>query len=579
MFRIRRIFDDNLELDKEALCQVQNILRDQFPLISQDDIDKLPAQLKNPLKFNFRTTLFVADNLKGKIQGFASLLFFSDLNFCYLDFMSASKLETGRGIGSALYERTREEALTLKSLGLYMECLPDDPALCRDPNILKQNRSRLKFYERYGARPIINTKYETPLKEEDDNPPYLVFDNLGQNISLDQEKTKLIVKNILERKYKGICSREYVDLVLASFKDNPIQLREYRYIKQTPALESKQQVPDYKKIALVVADTHEIHHIHERGYVESPVRITSIMKEIHKTNLFVQNDIKHYSEKHIESVHNRKLINYFKAVCKVIKPEQSVYPYVFPIRNQTRPPKELPMRAGYFCIDTFTPINAYAFQAAKRAVDCALTAADCILTGARIAYALVRPPGHHAESNCFGGFCYFNSAAVVAQYLCLEGKVAILDIDYHHGNGQQQIFYQRNDILTISIHGHPKFAYPFFTGFEDERGEGIGLGCNYNFPLAEKIPFDNYKTTLAEAIKLITRFNPKFLVICLGLDAAKGDPTGTWEFNASDYNAIGQMIGDLKKPVICIQEGGYNTKTLGTNAKNFFQGLWTQSYA
>ncbi len=137
-----------------------------------------------------------------------------------------------------------------------------------------------------------------------------------------------------------------------------------------------------------------------------------------------------------------------------------LYPYVFPLRNRSRPPQDLPIRAGYYCLDTFTPISRHAYIAARRAVDCALTAAQEVLAGRKIAYALVRPPGHHAERGVFGGFCYFNNAAIAAQYLSPWSHRH----DGHrlpHGNGQQDIFYKRADVFTQSIHGHPRFAYPF----------------------------------------------------------------------------------------------------------------------
>ena len=154
------------------------------------------------------------------------------------------------------------------------------------------------------------------------------------------------------------------------------------------------------------------------------------------------------------------------------------------------------MRAGYYCIDTFTPISRNAYPAARRGVDCALTAARELLAGRRIAYALVRPPGHHAERRSFGGFCYFNNNAIAAQYLTAYGRVAILDIDYHHGNGQQDIFYRRSDVLTVSIHGHPGFAYPYFSGFKEECGEGEGEGFNLNLPLPEAVDGAAYRKAL-----------------------------------------------------------------------------------
>jgi GNAT superfamily N-acetyltransferase len=162
MFRIRRIFDDILPVNREAVRQVQEILRAQFPLLRQSDIEKIPELLLNPLKFRLKSILYVAEKYKGRIEGFAFISHEPELKFCFLDYISTAKGVTGRGIGGALYERVREEALSLKVSGIFFECLPDDPKLCRDPEILKQNKARLKFYEKYGAFPIIGTAYEPP---------------------------------------------------------------------------------------------------------------------------------------------------------------------------------------------------------------------------------------------------------------------------------------------------------------------------------------------------------------------------------------------------------------------------------
>jgi acetoin utilization deacetylase AcuC-like enzyme len=329
---------------------------------------------------------------------------------------------------------------------------------------------------------------------------------------------------------------------------------------------------------LVINDRHGIHHVEERGYVESPVRIDSILNELDKTNLFQKVAPRHFSEKHIKAVHSPRYVDFLRKVCINLEPGTSVYPYVFPVRNRTRPPKNLPLRAGYYCIDTFTPINGNAYLAAKRAVDCALTAAKKLLEGYRLAYALVRPPGHHAEPSVFGGFCYFNSAAVAAQLLSNYGKIAILDVDYHHGNGTQEIFYERSDVFTISIHGHPSFAYPYFSGFVSEKGRGAGRGCNVNIPLPEDIDGEQYQRTLREALRRIVRFSPKFLIVTLGLDTAKEDPTGSWSLEAEDFEAMGKMIGLLHLPTLVTQEGGYDTRVLGINACRFFNGLWSGSY-
>lgn len=185
MFHIRRIIDDILPRNRHALEQIQEILRSRFRGLSQANITKIPDLLRNPFKYDFRSILYVVEiPATGKVRGFALLSHEPVIRFCYLDYLVTDKETIGRGIGSALYERVREESVLLQSEGLFFECLPDDPALSRNPEILKQNRARLKFYESFGARPVVNTAYETPLKPGGDNPPYLVFDGLGQPITL-----------------------------------------------------------------------------------------------------------------------------------------------------------------------------------------------------------------------------------------------------------------------------------------------------------------------------------------------------------------------------------------------------------
>jgi acetoin utilization deacetylase AcuC-like enzyme len=363
-----------------------------------------------------------------------------------------------------------------------------------------------------------------------------------------------------------------------SFRDDPVRIREPRYRKPVAALPVPTGTPEDRKIRLVVNRDHVIHHIRERGYVEAPVRVPTIMREIEPTGLFAPVEKKRYSEEHIKKVHDPKLVDYIKRMSAALAPDQSVYPYIFPIRNAARLPEDLELRAGYYEIDTFTPLNGHVYPAAKAAVDCGLTAAECLTKGYRLAYALVRPPGHHAEKRVFGGFCYFNTAAVAADHLSLWGKVAILDIDYHHGNGTQDIFFQRRDVLTVSIHGHPHIAYPYFSGFADEKGQGEGLGFNINLPLPEIIVPQDYSLALGRALRNIVLFKPVFLVVSLGLDTAKGDPTGSWPLKAKDFGNVGRMIGSLRLPTLVIQEGGYNTRNLGLNARHFFDGLHRAYY-
>ena len=573
MFRIHKVFDVTTPTNRQLLSQVQAMLRVQFRDLSERDIASLPSQLANPLKHRFRAMLLVAEDGAATVRGFAMLMHAPDLDFCYLDFVCAGRGETGGGIGGALYERVREEAYQLDVCGVFLECLPDDPALSPDPAIRKQNVARLRFYERFGARPIANTAYETPLKAGDTDPPYLVFDNLGQDRKpLRRSAARRIVRAILERKYAGVCPPEYVDRVVKSIKDDPVQLRAPRYL-QTPVDDTDRR-PRKRKIALIINEQHSIHHVRDRGYVESPVRIASIKKELDRSRLFEEIEPRKFGVAEIERAHDPEFVAFLKKACANVPPGKSVYPYVFPVRNQARPPRELPLRAGYYCIDTFTPLNANAYKAARRSVDCALTGAECLLDGSRAAYALVRPPGHHAEHRAFGGFCYFNSSAIAANLLSDYGKVALLDIDYHHGNGAQDIFWERRDVLTISIHGHPRYTYPYFSGFEDEKGGGPGKGYNLNLPLPENLDGEQYRKALQEALARIRKFDPDFVVLALGLDTAKGDPTGSFRLLARDFRENGRLVGALGLPTLVVQEGGYRTQTLGVNARHFFVGLW-----
>ena len=578
MFRIRRIYDTTTEFDRRAVEQVQDILRAQFGGIGEEAIERLPMELADPLRHRFRSLIFIADDTRGTVKGFALLRHASDMGFCFLDFISVQRGESGGGLGGVLYRHVREESIQLNAIGLFYECLPDDIGLVTNPDNLRQNRQRLKFYERFGARPVAGTLYETPL-EPGGSAPYLIYDPLLEGRPLGLSDARAIVRAILERKYGAACSPGYIDMVVDSFRDDPVRIRPPRYIKKERPVRLVPAISIDRRIALVVNDRHMIHHVHDRGYVESPVRIKSILKGIADTGIFHEIPPRPFPERMLRSVHTAEFVEYLKRVCTLIRPDESVYPYVFPIRNGRRPPRELPLRAGYYCIDTFTPINRNAYIAAKRSVDCALTAAQSLLQGYRLSYALVRPPGHHAERRVFGGFCYFNSAAIAAEYLLRHGSVAVLDIDYHHGNGTQDIFYQRSDVLTVSIHGHPQHAYPYFTGFADERGENAGEGFNLNIPLPETITTDDYRNALGRALKRIISFNPSFLVLALGFDTSRGDPTGSWPLKAADFENNGFMIGSLRVPIAVVQEGGYRIRSLSANARAFFSGLWEGAFA
>jgi acetoin utilization deacetylase AcuC-like enzyme/GNAT superfamily N-acetyltransferase len=572
MFRIRRVFDDLLPIDQRVIAQVQDILRDRFPHAPARDVDGLPRKLRNPFQQRFRSMLLVADDVQGNVRGFALVLHDPELRFWFLDYIANRRHSVGSGVGGALYQAVREEATTAGVLGLFFECAPDDPEDVSSKDVLRHNVARFRFYEHFGARPIIDNAYRLPIHAQQRELPYLMYDDLDRGRPLRRADAKAITQAILEGKYGHMVTPEYVRTVVDSFVDDPVHIREFRYVREdTPPPRPESRVAP--RIALVVNERHDIHHIRERGYVESPVRIAAILRQIEPTGLFRRIEPRPYAERHIREVHDGAFVDYLRRACQAVPPGKSVYPYVFPIRNQTRPPRELSIRAGYYCMDTFTPLNRNVLPAAKGAVDCALTAADEILRGERLAYALVRPPGHHAEHRAFGGFCYFNNAAVAAHYFSRHGKVALLDIDYHHGNGQERIFYERSDVLTLSIHGHPRFAYPYFSGFDDEKGAGPGEGYNVNYPLPEQVTTTQYQDVLRQALRRVKAFDARFLVVALGFDTAKGDPTGSWALGTRDFLENGRLIGALALPTLVVQEGGYRTRTLGLNARYFFQGL------
>lgn len=576
-FSIRRIYDDFLPANQRAIDQIISITRRQIPDMKDEYFEVMRGLFRNPIYRKMRHIFFVVDDGRGDVRGFAEFSYAPDLKFCFLDLMAMRRGNVGGGMGSALYERVREEAKYLNARGIFIECLTDDGRVFKDKKMLRQNRARLRFYEQYGVLPIANTSYEYHSRLHYDYPYFLLYDDLDTNILPGTEDLKKIIQAILKRKYEPPCPKKDINLVLRSIKDDPILLRPPRYLKEEAEHPIK-KIPDDMKIVLICNEGHEIHHIRERGYVESPVRIKSILSELDKTDLFFKVMPKRFAEKWIREVHNADFVNYFKRVTLAMEPGRTLYPDVFPIRRMVKPPKKLLSRAGYYCIDVYSPINRNSYLAARGAVNCALTAADEILEGTRISYALVRPPGHHADADSFGGFCYFNSTAIAANYLSRYGKVAILDIDYHHGNGQQEIFYQRQSVLTVSIHADPDYEYPHFFGFKNEIGKGFGEGFNINYPLPQGVGGVLYLRVLKRALKNIRAYDPDFLVLALGFDTARGDPTGTWKLQKHDFRTAGKMIGALRTPVVVVQEGGYNIRNLGINARYFFDGLWEGMY-
>ncbi|PWJ88946.1 acetoin utilization deacetylase AcuC-like enzyme [Mesorhizobium loti] len=251
-----------------------------------------------------------------------------------------------------------------------------------------------------------------------------------------------------------------------------------------------------------------------------------------------------------------------------------VIPNIHPIARNGSYPASAVGQAGYHMADTACPISGETWQSALWSAWSAVDAAEAVMSGAPAAYALCRPPGHHAFADVAGGFCFINNSAVAAQVLRrTASRVAILDVDLHHGNGTQGIFYTRPDVLTVSLHADPVRFYPFFWGHADERGEGPGLGYNFNLPLPRKSADAAFLAALEVAFQRIRAFSPDALVVALGLDAFEGDPFGGLSVSTPGFSRIGEAIAKLGLPTVIVQEGGYLCDELGDNLTAFLTGF------
>lgn len=239
-----------------------------------------------------------------------------------------------------------------------------------------------------------------------------------------------------------------------------------------------------------------------------------------------------------------------------------------------REPPHVYGRTGHRALDTSTPIVAGTYLAARAAVDVALTTVDLVLGGEAAAYGLCRPPGHHAARSMYGGFCYFNNAAIAAE--AIAGRtgehVSILDVDYHHGNGTEQIFWRRGDVLYVSLHAHPDRQYPYFLGWPDETGEGPGAGANLNIPLPAGLSNGDYLEALDRALERIAREPGSVIVVSLGFDTYGQDPIGDFSLTTDVYHEVGRRAAAVGKRLVILQEGGYYLPALGDNARAFLRG-------
>jgi acetoin utilization deacetylase AcuC-like enzyme len=272
----------------------------------------------------------------------------------------------------------------------------------------------------------------------------------------------------------------------------------------------------------------------------------------------------------IRAVHPDRYLTFLQTIhdrwVRIPGASAEVIPNIHPNRRDFGYPKSAVGQAGFHMTDTSCPIGALTWSSALASAQTAIHATDLVLQGERAAYALCRPPGHHAFADLAGGFCYLNNSAMAAQRLCDAGRrVAILDVDLHHGNGTQGIFYQRADVLTVSLHAHPERFYPFFWGYPGETGEGEGQGGNLNLCLERGTGDGGFLAALDTALQRVTVHGTDTLVLALGLDAFVGDPFAGLAVTTPGFARIGSAIAGLGLPTVIVQEGGYLCPELGTN--------------
>lgn len=562
--------------DLRRLDKVTEFHRLEFPS-SPHHMESIRKRLMRPLKVDYAVTLVTAESATGEVLGFGFYDHFPDLGLSYLEYIVTSPRQRGQGVGGGIYEAMRESLLYDGSDGLLFEVNPDDPTL--PPEELSGNKATLRFYEKYDARPLEGVRF--------DYPPFgatpgllLVYDDLGQGKPLDGAKLKAFIRKLYEVKYRADPKEPAVQRILQMVPQGPVQRRPLRYVKP-PSVQPRPVPGEHlARIEAIVSDAHEAHVIPERDYLERPLRMERLLSALRQMPSVRIHAPKRFPERHILAVHEKAMVRYLQNASARLGKGETIFPTVFPIRRRLPAPGGDPTHAGYYSLDSFTPLTANAYAAARAAVDVAMTGAERVRAAGSSApvYALTRPPGHHAERDLFGGFCYFNNGAIAANHLAQDGRVAILDIDFHHGNGAQQIFWERDDVLTVSIHGDPRTAYPYFHGFADEKGAGAGYGYNHNFPLPEGIGDDQYLPVLRRACRLVAQHEPVALVVALGLDVSKDDPSGAFRVSRKGFHAIGETIAGLGLPSLLVQEGGYNLRHLSGNLTSFLQG-WLKGAA
>jgi acetoin utilization deacetylase AcuC-like enzyme len=316
---------------------------------------------------------------------------------------------------------------------------------------------------------------------------------------------------------------------------------------------------------------------------EVPARADHVLAELQRRKLGTVLQPRAFEDSAITAIHSSRYLNFLATAWDqwlALDPtnvDKDILPSVWPTRSFRTDiePDNFAAKVGLYSFDAGSPFTAGTWVAARAGADCALSAAQAVLDGDRAAFALSRPPGHHAGADFFGGYCFLNNAALAAQHLRHGGlkKVAVLDVDYHHGNGTQAIFYDRPDVFFASIHGDPRTEYPFYLGHADECGAGAGLGANLNLPLPRGTDFIAWSQALETALAAIQKFGAEALVLSLGMDTFEGDPISGFTLHSDDYLRVGARLAKLGLPTVLVFEGGYAVAEVGVNAVNVLESF------
>jgi acetoin utilization deacetylase AcuC-like enzyme len=325
---------------------------------------------------------------------------------------------------------------------------------------------------------------------------------------------------------------------------------------------------------LAHAPAVELHNGAFEPFAEHPGRVRSILEAIGATEAPADR-----GEEPLLRVHPREYLDFLKgayAEWRAAGRPGDAAGYAWPVvRRRPLPLERIDAKLGRYSYDASTPVAEGTWESAYRSAQTALAATEAVLGGERAAFALCRPPGHHCGADYMGGYCYLNSPAIAAEVALAAGaeRVAILDIDYHHGNGTQDIFCGRGDVLFVSIHADPAMDYPFYWGFADETGEGEGEGATLNLPLPRGTAMADYLPALERALDRIASFGPDILICSYGADTYAGDPISHFRLETEDYPRLGRRIASLRLPTAILMEGGYAVDRLGANVAAFLSGF------